>query len=74
MRTDNEILEELEQRVNTILYPETITVGLDGNIAVLSGVVPSLEKRNEVAMTAAYVPGIEGIDNRLIIRTPEYIL
>jgi osmotically-inducible protein OsmY len=74
MRSDNEILEELKERVNAILYPETIGVEVDENIAILSGYVPSLAKRNEVAMAAAYVPGIEGIDNRMIIGVPEHIL
>lgn len=74
MRNDDEILEELKERVNSILYPATIDIRVVDNIAVLSGHVPSLEKRNEAAMAAAYVPGIEGIDNRMIISTPEYIL
>lgn len=74
MRTEKEILQEVSERVNSILSAGTIEVTVTGNIAVLSGYVPSIEKRNEVAMAAAYVPGIEGIDNRLIIRAPEYIL
>lgn len=74
MRNENEILEELNERVNTILYPGTIDIEIVENIAVLKGNVASVEKKNEIAMAAAYVPGIEGIDNRLTIRAPEYIL
>ncbi|HEV9035007.1 MAG TPA: BON domain-containing protein [Puia sp.] len=74
MRNENEILEEVKLRVNSILCPGTIDVAVDGNIAVLTGHVPSLEKRNEVAMTAAYVSGIEGVENKLTISAPEYIL
>lgn len=74
MRNDNEILEELSERVNAILSPGTIDIQVVENIAILSGQVPSLQKRNEVALAAAYVPGIEGIDNRMIIAAPEHIL
>ena len=73
MRNDNEMLEELRNRVNTILYPDKIDIEIVGNVAVLRGVVPSLQKRNEAAMAAAYVPGIEGVDNRMIISAPQHI-
>ncbi|HVS95607.1 MAG TPA: BON domain-containing protein [Puia sp.] len=74
MANDNEILKELTDRVNGIAYPDVVSVGLVGNIATLGGVVRSLAKKNEIAMAAAYVSGVEGVDNRLTVRAPEYIL
>jgi osmotically-inducible protein OsmY len=74
MRNDSEILKELNERINAIVPPGTIDIQVVENIAILSGYVPSLQKRNEVALAAAYVPGIEGIDNRMVIAAPEHIL
>jgi len=74
MANDNEVLRELTERVNGITSPDVVTVELEGNIAIISGTVRSLAKKNEIVMTAAYVAGVEGIDNRLVVHAPEYIL
>jgi osmotically-inducible protein OsmY len=74
MYTHNEVLEELTERLHCIVQPDTINIEMAGNIAILSGSVPSQQKKNEVAMTAAYVVGVEGLENRLTICTPDHIL
>ena len=73
MANDNEVLRELTERVNGITSPDVVKVELEGNIAIISGTVRSLAKKNEIAMTASYVAGVEGIDNRLVVHAPEYI-
>jgi hypothetical protein len=73
MSNDNEVLGELTERLTAILYPAVIDIELIGNIAILRGNVPSLAKKNEVALAAACIPGIEGIENRLTLSAPERI-
>ena len=49
---------------------EGVSVALDGQVAVLSGLVASESQRLEAAQAARAVPGVLSVDNRLVVAQP----
>ena len=70
-QNDNEITQRVQDRLTAEgVSPNQVHVKTERRVVTLEGVVANASELNRLEMAARDVPGIMGIDNRLVVQAP----